>query len=148
MALNLFDKPLIDRPDFEELFDAGRFGRWAREARSLHDNGFCLLEFDQSVIDDLTLDVVEVLSPIMLPQVQAWQRGQQGVPRLQDGWQQHFQIFKISQQSLLLECLQALYGREPFAFQTLNLLSAVNSTFIVMRFIFIPIHMVLCAGFG
>ena len=97
MALNLFDKPLIDRPDFEELFDAGRFGCWAREARSLHDNGFCLLEFDQSVIDDLTLDVVEVLSPIMLPQVQAWQRGQQGVPRLQDGWQQHFQIFKISQ---------------------------------------------------
>ena len=120
MALNLFDKPLIDRPDFEELFDAGRFGCWAREARSLHDNGFCLLEFDQSVIDDLTLDVVEVLSPIMLPQVQAWQRGQQGVPRLQDGWQQHFQIFKISQQSLLLECLQVLYGREPFAFQTLN----------------------------
>jgi len=120
MSLNLFDKPLIDRPDFEQLFDAGKFGRWAREARSLHDHGFCLLELEHPVIDDLTQDVVEVLSPIMLPQIKSWQSGQQGVPRLQDGWQKYFQILKISQQSPILDCLNVLYGREPFAFQTLN----------------------------
>jgi len=120
MPLNLFDIPLIDRPDFEQLFDAGRFGCWALQARNLHDDGFCILDLEHPYIDDLTVDLIEVLYPIILPQIEAWQGCRQGVPRLQDGWQQYSQILAISQQALILDCLGSLYGRAPFAFQTLN----------------------------
>ena len=120
MALNLFDKPLIDHPDFEQLLEAGTFGCWAREARSLHDHGYCLLDLEHPVIDGIINDLIDILYPTMYPQIEAWRNGQQGVPRLQDGWHKYSQILDLSQQSLILNCLQVLYGRKPFAFQTLN----------------------------
>jgi len=120
MPLDLTGQPLIDRNDFEQLLEAGSFGRWSEQAISLHEKGFCLI----NLIDNEWLTkidhVVEDLEPHLEAELKHWECGESGPPRLQDGWIDHASIKALALEPVVLDLLRHLYGREPFAFQTLN----------------------------
>jgi hypothetical protein len=111
--------PLIDRPDFEDLHAASRFGPWGEQARQMHALGFCTLDIDAEVANDAR-EVIEKLSSIMAPELEDWETGRAGSPRLQDGWREHPAVRRLALHPRVLDLLRHLYGREPFAFQTLN----------------------------
>lgn len=120
MALDLTGQPLIDREDFEELRAAGRFGRWSDEAARLHRDGFCVVRLNDPDFLARTKAVVDELEPCLADQLDLWLQGEAGSPRIQDGWTQHASIRCLALEPIILDLLRHLYGREPFAFQTLN----------------------------
>ena len=120
MALDLTGQPFIDRPDFHDLLEKGLFGPWSAEAMSLHDQGFCVLDLRQSAFLDRIDAVVEELKPLLADELSLWELGTIGSPRIQDGWQDHPEIRTLALEPIILDLLRSLYGREPFAFQTLN----------------------------
>jgi hypothetical protein len=120
MALNLTGQPLIDRPDFEALLAADRFGPWSEEAIQMHENGFCVLELNDPAFFKAIDDVIQSLEPLLSEPLMLWEQGEVGPPRLQDGWKQHPSIRRLALEPVILDLLCHLYGREPFAFQTLN----------------------------
>jgi hypothetical protein len=120
MALNLTGQPLIDRADFADLLAAGCFGRWNTEAIQFHENGFCILDLEAPAFEEAIDGVIEALEPLLAEQLALWERGEGGPPRLQDGWKQHASIRRLALEPIILDLLRHLYGRDPFAFQTLN----------------------------
>jgi len=120
MPLDLTGQPLIDRNDFEQLLAEGSFGRWSEQAISLHEKGFCLINLSDSTWLDKIDRVVEDLQPLLEDDLRLWECGESGPPRLQDGWIEHASIKALALEPMVLDLLRHLYGREPFAFQTLN----------------------------
>jgi len=120
MPLDLTGQPLIDRNDFEQLLEEGSFGRWSEQAISLHEKGFCLINLSDSTWLDKIDRVVEDLQPLLEEDLSLWECGESGPPRLQDGWIDHASIKALALEPMVLDLLRHLYGREPFAFQTLN----------------------------
>jgi hypothetical protein len=64
--------------------------------------------------------VVNALQPRLEADLKLWECGESGPPRLQDGWIDHGSIRALALEPVVLDLLRHLYGREPFAFQTLN----------------------------
>ena len=120
MPLDLTGQPLIDRGDFEQLLDAGSFGRWSEQAISLHEKGFCLINLRDNTWLAKIDCVVADLQARLDEDLKRWEDGESGPPRLQDGWIEHGSIKALALEPVVLDLLQHLYGREPFAFQTLN----------------------------
>ena len=120
MPLDLTGQPLIDRSDFQQLLAEGSFGRWSEQAISLHEKGFCLINLSDSTWLDKIDRVVEDLQPLLEDDLKLWECGESGPPRLQDGWIDHGSIRALALEPMVLDLLRHLYGREPFAFQTLN----------------------------
>jgi hypothetical protein len=120
MPLDLTGQPLIDRNDFEQLLEAGNFGRWSEQAISLHEKGFCVIDLSESTWLAKIDSVVEELEPRLESDLKRWECGESGPPRLQDGWIDHASIRSLALEPMVLDLLLHLYGREPFAFQTLN----------------------------
>lgn len=112
-------EPLIDRPDFDQLLAAGRFGAWSEQAKQMHTLGYCTVNLDEDVERDCS-DLIEELGAGMAAELEEWESGKAGPPRLQDGWREHPAVRRLALQPQILELLRHLYGREPFAFQTLN----------------------------
>jgi hypothetical protein len=115
----LADTALIDRPDFDALLAAGSFGAWSEQARQMHTQGFCTLDIDEEVERD-SQDLIAELGESMAAELAEWEAGKGGPPRLQDGWRKHPAVRRLALQPEVLALLRHLYGREPFAFQTLN----------------------------
>jgi hypothetical protein len=120
MSLDLTGKPLIDREDFYQLLEQGQFGRWSMQATQLHEQGFCVLDLSEPDFLVRTSAVAAELEPLLAEQLCLWERGETGPPRLQDGWIQHPTIQALALEPMVFDVLRHLYGREPFAFQTLN----------------------------
>ncbi|MBM5815150.1 MAG: phytanoyl-CoA dioxygenase family protein [Cyanobacteria bacterium K_Offshore_surface_m2_239] len=120
MPLNLTGQPLIDRADFPELLASGHFGRWSKEASALHDHGYCVLNLATPSFLDGLEDVIRSLEPLLAEPLSLWEQGEGSPPRLQDGWLQHASIRGLALEPVVLDLLSTVYGREPFAFQTLN----------------------------
>jgi hypothetical protein len=120
MALNLTGQPLIDRADFPELLAAGHFGRWSAEANALHDHGFCVLSLEDPAFLATLEAVIGELEPRLAEPLSLWDGGDGSTPRLQDGWLKHAAIRRLALEPLVFDLLRTVYGREPFAFQTLN----------------------------
>jgi len=120
MPLDLTSQPLIDHNDFAQLLKADRFGRWSEQAISLHEKGFCLINLSDNEWLAKMDSVVEDLQPLLEPDLKRWECGESGPPRLQDGWIDHASIKALALEPMVLDLLWHLYGREPFAFQTLN----------------------------
>ncbi|MCX5947136.1 MAG: phytanoyl-CoA dioxygenase family protein [Cyanobacteria bacterium] len=120
MPLDLTGQPLIDRSDFEQLLEAGNFGRWSEQAISLREKGFCVIDLSESTWLAKIDSVVEELEPRLENDLKHWECGESGPPRLQDGWIDHESIRSLALEPMVLDLLLHLYGREPFAFQTLN----------------------------
>ena len=120
MPLDLTGQPLIDRSDYQQLLEAAFFGRWAEQAISLHTKGYCVVDLGGSEWLERINDVVEDLQPRLEADLKLWESGESGPPRLQDGWLDHESIRALALEPVVLDLLRHLYGREPFAFQTLN----------------------------
>ena len=120
MPLDLTGQPLIDRSDFQQLLVAGTFGRWAEQAISLQTKGYCVVDLGGSEWLEKIDDVVEDLQPRLEADLKLWESGESGPPRLQDGWIDHESIRALALEPVVLDLLRHLYGRDPFAFQTLN----------------------------
>jgi hypothetical protein len=120
MPLDLTGQPLIDRPDFAELLAAGRFGPWAAEAEAMHRQGFCVVDGAAGVVQRHGAALIAELGGRLGEELAAWGLGEAPPPRLQDGWRQIAAIRELALCEAILDLLRHLYGREPFAFQTLN----------------------------
>jgi hypothetical protein len=120
MPLDLTGQPLIDRSDFQQLLEAGVFGHWSEQAISLHEKGFCVIDLSEKGWMARIDSVVEDLEPRLEADLKLWESGESGPPRLQDGWIDHASIKDLALEPIVLNLLRQLYGREPFAFQTLN----------------------------
>ena len=120
MPLDLTGHPLIDRCDFQQLLEADFFGRWSEEAISLHDKGYCVVNLNKREWLATIDGVIEDLQPLLEADLKLWECGESGPPRLQDGWIDHGSIRALALEPVVLDLLRHLYGRDPFAFQTLN----------------------------
>jgi hypothetical protein len=120
MPLDLTGQPLIDRSDFHKLLAADFFGHWSEQAISLHDKGYCVVNLSKREWLANIDRVIEDLQPLLEDDLKLWENGESGPPRLQDGWIDHGSIRALALEPVVLDLLRHLYGREPFAFQTLN----------------------------
>jgi hypothetical protein len=112
--------PLIDRLDFDQLLIEGRFGRWSRQASDLHHDGFCILDINEGKIKNDCEHIIEVFSAQLETDLTRWEAGKCGAMRIQDAWRDEPAVRSLALNPLLLDLLRHVYGREPFAFQTLN----------------------------
>lgn len=120
MRLDLTEQPLIDRPDYEQLKVRGQFNKWEQEAESMHLNGFCMLK-DQSPEHHTNIkNVIHDLEPMLNKHLTEWEAGRVGAPRIQDAWKEFESVRRLAVQPSILSLLETIYGRKPFAFQTLN----------------------------
>jgi len=120
MALNLTGQPLVDRTDFDQLLKQGSFGPWEGEAVSLHRDGYCVMRPRTREHLARVDAVVADLEPLLADQLRSWEIGECGAPRIQDAWTNHNSVRELALDEIVLDLLQHLYGRRPFAFQTLN----------------------------
>ncbi len=120
MALDLTGRPLIDLPDFETVAAHGRFGPWLEQARQLHGQGFCLVDLAEPDLLRRCAAIVAALEPGLRPDLERWRRAESGPPRRQDAWKEVPEVRALALHPAILDLLAHLYGRQPFAFQTLN----------------------------
>ncbi|MEQ8818601.1 MAG: phytanoyl-CoA dioxygenase family protein [Thalassobaculum sp.] len=114
--------PAIEASWFDD--DAGREAadpEIARIARDLGENGFAVLDFPDPEIETLAEEIKASLLPRF--DFERWRRElwpkADGL-RLQDAWSEVEAVRRIACNARILEILEALYGRKPFPFQTLN----------------------------
>ena len=120
MALDLTGQPLIDRSNFDQLMAAGAFGGWAEQAADMNRDGYCIIKLIDPGFQLRIDQVVRELEPNLAEQLRFWETGSAGSPRLQDGWMDLPAVRAMALEPVILNLLRQLYGREPFAFQTLN----------------------------
>lgn len=116
----LNNTPLVDRSDFADLLAKGHFGLWSEQARSLNELGYCTLELDDPSFSKDCQEVISSLQTLLAPQLEEWEAGRAGSSRLQDGWRDWPAVRHLALHPSVLALLRCVYGREPFAFQTLN----------------------------
>ena len=113
--------PLIDSPLFKAHQREGLFGEHASIAEQLHQRGYAIIDLGRDRMESLSTAIRRDLRSYFDPEVEAWRaRGAQYSPRLQDAWQQSNSVRELALLPDISEVLSACWGREPFAFQTLN----------------------------
>ena len=111
--------PLVESPLFPLLQRQGVFGRHQELAAQLHEQGYALIDLGRERMAALAEAIRAALEPGF--DLQAWrQNGGVGGLRIQDAWQQVEAVKQLALEPRVLEVLEQLYGRRPFAFQTLN----------------------------
>ena len=112
--------PLIDRADCLQLVAKGGFGEHSGRALQLHQKGFCLLRPK----DPHWLDLLDQVRLQLEPQtdLSVWRSGADARIRISDAWRNPATpaVKAVALHPEILELLRCCYGREPFAFQTLN----------------------------
>ena len=118
---DLATKPLIDSENFEYFLKENFFGKYSSQAIDLRNKGFCLLKINKknwiNEIDHLKSNL-EKSKEFTDNQKQKINQNL----RFQDAWksQEIYEVRKMANEQMILDCLKILYGREPFPFQTLN----------------------------
>ena len=113
-------RPLIDRSDCHELVAKGSFKEHSGRALQLHRQGFCLLRPKDpqwlSLLDQVRLQ----LEPLV--DLSLWRTGADARIRISEGWRNPGTpaVKALALHPEILDVLGCCYGREPFAFQTLN----------------------------
>lgn len=112
--------PSIESPFFERIFrDADAETR--RVAKSLHEDGFAVIEFPEADIEALGEAVKRALHDRF-----NWERwrsrgfAQGSGMRLQDAWQYDENVRKLAANPQIISLLSRLYGRRAWPFQTLD----------------------------
>lgn len=99
--------PLIDSPLFLQLLESGRLGVHQALAAQLHRDGYALIDLGRERVAGLAQQIRSALAP-------------GGALRVQDAWREVEAVRQLALEPVVLEILRCLWGREPFAFQTLN----------------------------
>jgi hypothetical protein len=120
MNLDLASIPLIDRPDFESLYERGVFDPYSSYALDMYTNGYCKVSLKSTEFDELCVSAKRQLAEVFAEDLELWRLGKGPPPRLQDGWKTTDEVKQAAVNTLILSVLAKLYGRRPFPFQTLN----------------------------
>lgn len=111
--------PLVNSPLFPELKSSGAFGRHVALAEQLHTQGFAVLDLGRDRVGALASEIRDALHEVL--DLTEWRAsGGRLDRRIQDAWQTVRAVKALALDSMVLEVLEALWGRKPFAFQTLN----------------------------
>ena len=101
--------PLVDSPFFEARLAAAQLPeRVQAMARFYRENGYLVLDFEFPDFERVAARVIAQLTP------------HYDDVRVQDAWSFNADVRAVALHAPILELLRQLYGREPFAFQTLN----------------------------
>jgi len=113
-------RPLIDRSDCLELVANGVFKDHSGRALGLHEQGYCLLRPQDPQWLGLLDQVRLQLEPLV--DLSIWRSGADARVRISEGWRNPATpaVKAVALHPEILDLLRCLYGREPFAFQTLN----------------------------
>ncbi len=111
--------PLIDSPLFKAHRQEGVFGEHRSIADQLHERGYAVVDLGrermQSLADRIQRDLGAEFD------LQAWRdAGGQASLRVQDAWQHSEAVRELALLPEIAAMLQVCWGRQPFAFQTLN----------------------------
>ena len=117
---NLTGYPLIDDIKFNEYLNKGLFGKFSDHAIQFRDKGYFTLKIENEDFFQLVDDLKEELR-----QTKEFKNINNASPvsiRFQDAWlhKKSELVKKLAIQENILKCLEVLYGRKPFPFQTLN----------------------------
>jgi len=111
--------PLIDSPLFSLFESQGVFGDHGAAARQLHEQGYLLVDLGRERMTALAAQIRHDLLGIF--DLEAWHANTScGDLRVQDGWQQSASVRELALLPEITSLLRVFWGREPFAFQTLN----------------------------
>ena len=111
--------PLVDSPLFPSLRSSGVFRAHQAVAEQLNTQGFAVIDLGRQRMAQVAQTIRAALEPQF--DLVAWRSaGAKGGLRVQDAWQQVEAVKQLALQPLVLEILECVYGRQPFAFQTLN----------------------------
>jgi len=117
-----FDNPLpnvpwVESPFFEKIFTLENFPiETINIAKSLYENGYAVLDFPETELDQIIGDVFMDLDGRY-----NWDSQKNNInPRIQDAWEVSSAVKKIATNQAIMQLLESLYGRKPVPFQTLN----------------------------
>ncbi len=111
--------PLVDSPLFPSLMKIDAFGQHQAVAEQFHEQGFAVIDLGRERMAQMAHTIRAALEPHF--DLAAWRvAGCRKDLRIQDAWQQVEAVKQLALQPLVLEILECVYGRRPFAFQTLN----------------------------
>ena len=108
--------PWVDSPRFEEtLAERCPDAKLQAQARFLREKGYLVLEnvFPAELLDQVVADVRPLFDPNVAD-------GPRSRIRVQDAWEEVPSVRAMATAPQILDLLRVLYGKEPFAFQTLN----------------------------
>lgn len=123
MNRNLFPGlPLIESPIFSlDSLPADWSVEEISVARSLHENGFAVIDFPDPDIDARIARVKRNLAPHFAMDFENPRSDKtRGTRRIQDAWKFDEDVHAIASNQAVLDLLGKLYGRSAFPFQTLN----------------------------
>jgi hypothetical protein len=111
--------PLVESPLFPRLLAEGAFGRWSTVAEALHRDGLAVVDLGVDHVAARAEAIIRALAPRF--DLDLWRTGVH-VPhlRVQDAWRDVPEVRSLALDAELLDALATLYGRAPFAFQTLH----------------------------
>jgi len=113
--------PLIESPVFESETLEGFTEQEKALARSLHADGFGVIDFPDPEIDARIDRIRRNLGPRYdIPLDDPAAEKTKGDPRIQDAWTENEDVHAIASNPAILDLLSKLYGRRAFPFQTLN----------------------------
>lgn len=111
--------PLVHSLLFPVLQNAETFGNNSSVADQLHAQGFALIDLSRERMTRLAMTIRESLESHF--DLHTWRVvGGKADLRLQDAWKDVVEVKTLALYPIILEILECVYGRRPFAFQTLN----------------------------
>ena len=113
------DFPLIDSPAFRDHRREGLFGDQLAVADQLHQQGYAVIDLGRERMQKLAARIRADLDGAF--DLEAWRsQGGHGGLRVQDAWKQSDAVRELALMPEIEAVLQRCWGRQPFAFQTLN----------------------------
>jgi len=108
--------PKVESPFFNRFFKPG--DPHYDVAKSLHDDGYAVIDFPDDDFDALAADIIDDLTPRY--DWDGWRSGGDAGPRLAHAYKFNESVKKIAANARVLDLLSELYGRRALPFQTLN----------------------------
>jgi hypothetical protein len=110
--------PKIESPFFDMAWFAEESDEIQEIARSLHEEGYAILDFPDPALEEIAGSIISELEPHF--SMQEWRSGENLDLRIHDAWKFSSKIKKLATNDKILSLLHKLYGRKPVPFQTLN----------------------------
>jgi hypothetical protein len=110
MTVSPIDRPPRPKPQAHAGRGADDTQSWTAAKDQLDRDGYALLNLGPDALalcDQVTLETDAMVSA-------------KGVGRVQDAWRRSLAVRALATHPVVIDFLQEAYGREPFAFQTLN----------------------------
>ncbi|MEM7018952.1 MAG: phytanoyl-CoA dioxygenase family protein [Pseudomonadota bacterium] len=110
--------PSVESPFFEDIFAQETSAEFMSIARSLHEEGYAIIDFPEVEFDTLTARIIDELDDGY--DWARWHDNPMFTPRIMDAWQFHKAVHRLAVNQAIIDLLSKLYGRRAFPFQTLN----------------------------